>query len=89
MTYFNTEAGLGSCGIQSKNSDYIVAMNYPMYKKSDCFTQICISYGGKSITATIVDLCPGCPYGGLDATDSLFLQFRPLEVGVFTMSWDY
>ncbi|EGG09870.1 Non-catalytic module family EXPN [Melampsora larici-populina 98AG31] len=84
-TFYAT--GLGSCGDTNTDSDYIVALNQAQYDSSWCGKTITISYGGKSCQATVKDLCPGCPPGGLDMSPSLFKFFASEDVGVFYMSW--
>ncbi|EIM90924.1 uncharacterized protein STEHIDRAFT_49221 [Stereum hirsutum FP-91666 SS1] len=54
-----------------------------------CGDSITISYQGKSTSATIVDECPGCPYGGLDLSPSLFSYFADESVGVIYADWSF
>ncbi|KAJ9104148.1 hypothetical protein QFC19_004132 [Naganishia cerealis] len=90
-TYYAT--GLGACGEVSSDSDFIVALNTPQfgggYPGPNCFKQIQISANGKTAMATIMDQCPGCGYGDLDMSPSLFNHFADPAVGVFQMSWDF
>ncbi|KAJ9099266.1 hypothetical protein QFC21_004147 [Naganishia friedmannii] len=90
-TFYAT--GLGACGQVSSDSDFIVALNTPQfgdgYPGPNCFKQIQISANGKTATATIMDQCPGCAYGALDLSPSLFNHFADPSVGVFQMSWDF
>jgi len=51
--------------------------------------KITISYGGKSTEATILDECPGCPYGGLDLSQGLFEFFAPTSAGVIYGEWSF
>ncbi|KAK4705303.1 chorismate synthase, partial [Phenoliferia sp. Uapishka_3] len=93
-TYFAVSfVGLGACGITNSDSDFIVALNSAQYGDSGaissyCFKEITISYGGKSTTAQITDECPGCPYGGLDMSPSLFQYFASESVGVIYVTWE-
>ncbi|TFK27322.1 hypothetical protein FA15DRAFT_551915, partial [Coprinopsis marcescibilis] len=81
MTFY--DAGLGACGRVNTNSDFQWAGG------AHCFQQVTISFGGKRATATIMDLCPGCPYGGLDLSRGLFSFFASQDVGVISASWDF
>lgn len=85
--------GLGACGKWNNPGDFIVALNTPQfgsgYPGPNCFKSITISYQGKSTQATIMDECPGCPYGGLDMSEGLFSYFADTSVGVFYMDWWY
>lgn len=82
--------GLGACGQYSSDSDFIVALNAPQYGSGypgpECFKQVQISANGKTATATIMDLCPGCGYGDLDMSPALFNHFADPSVGVFQVS---
>jgi hypothetical protein len=90
-TFYAT--GLGACGENNVDSDYIVALNSAQYGSGypgpECFKQIQISANGKTATATIMDQCPSCAYGDLDLSPSLFNHFASPDDGVFQMTWDY
>ncbi|KAI5123306.1 hypothetical protein M0805_009327 [Coniferiporia weirii] len=84
------DAGLGACGKVNKPSDFIVAVNAEQWDHgSHCFETITMSYGGKKTDATIVDLCPSCPYGALDLSEGLFEYFAPPVIGIIYGSWDF
>jgi len=85
-SWYDTETGnAGSCGRTLKNSEFVVAMNVPQYQAGNCFKSITLSWHGKQTRAQIVDMCPGCPYGGLDLSPKLFEFFTPLGTGLL---WD-
>ncbi|TXT07126.1 hypothetical protein VHUM_03296 [Vanrija humicola] len=87
-TYY--EVGLGACGHTNSGSEFVVALNAPQYSGGAyCGQSVTISANGKSTQATVVDLCPGCPYGALDLSESLFTYFNPTSVGVFTIDWSF
>ncbi|RXW25704.1 hypothetical protein EST38_g122 [Candolleomyces aberdarensis] len=52
-------------------------MNVHDYKYSDCFKTITITYEGRSTQATVGDMCPTCPPGGLDLSMGLFKHVAP------------
>lgn len=91
FTYF--AVGLGACGRYNVPSDFIVALNAAQfgggYPGPNCFKSITISFGGKSAQATIMDQCPGCPYGGLDLSVGLFRYFSDLSAGVIHGEWHF
>lgn len=91
LTFY--DVGLGSCGQYSQPSDFIVALNSAQYGDGypgpNCFKSITITCNGKSTGATILDECPGCPYGGLDLSTGLFDFFADPSVGVLYCSWDF
>ncbi|RPD65951.1 hypothetical protein L226DRAFT_566440 [Lentinus tigrinus ALCF2SS1-7] len=92
LTYY--DVGLGACGKTNVPSDYIVALNSGMYGGGypgpNCFRPISITYNGKTVGATIMDECPGCPSdGGLDLSEGLFAALAPLDDGVIYASWHF
>ncbi|KAJ3473942.1 hypothetical protein NLI96_g12738 [Meripilus lineatus] len=88
FTWFNV--GLGSCGRVNVPSDFVVALNGAQWdNRAHCFQTVTVSANGKTAQAQIVDLCPGCPYGGLDFSSGLFQYFAPLDVGVLSGSWNF
>ncbi|WWC90103.1 uncharacterized protein L201_005036 [Kwoniella dendrophila CBS 6074] len=98
QSYANSRAtfydvGLGACGWYNGPNDFIVAQNSAQYGGGypgpNCGRSISISYGGKTVIATIADECPTCPYGGLDMSRGLFTQFASEGAGVFYMTWWY
>ncbi|KEI36360.1 uncharacterized protein L969DRAFT_97371 [Mixia osmundae IAM 14324] len=90
-TFYNTQTGsAGSCGSMLYNSEFVVAMNEQQMNNGWCGQTITISYGGKSTQATVQDRqnsCPGCPYGALDLSPSLFSYFADQSVGVIQITW--
>ncbi|KAH0584305.1 Allergen Asp f 7 [Termitomyces sp. J132] len=87
------DVGLGACGKYNVASDFIVALNSAQYGGGYpgpyCFKQITMTYNGKTATATIMDECPGCPFGGLDLSRGLFTFFAPESVGVLYGTWSF
>jgi hypothetical protein len=85
------DVGLGACGKTNVASDFIVALNTPQYGGGypgpNCFKTITMTYNGKTTQATVMDQCPGCPYGGLDLSRGLFKFFAPESVGILYGTW--
>jgi hypothetical protein len=72
-SWFNV--GLGNCGWNSVDTDYVLAISYTLYhnnKGSNCgqYVKITNKANGKSVYAKTVDSCPGCGYDDL-GTSSL------------------
>lgn len=99
-TYYDT--GLGSCGITSSNSDYIVAVSHLLYDGFDGYTggdpnsnPICgknikANYQGKSVTVTVVDRCTGCALRDLDFSPTAFTQLADQSLGRLSgMTWSF
>lgn len=89
-SFYDAETGnAGSCGRMLSNSGFTVAMNDEQMNSGMCYRTIRMSYNGKSTTATIVDTCPGCPWGGLDLTPSLFSFFASQGAGIIYGEWEF
>lgn len=88
-TFYDTSVGLGSCGNYNGNSAYTVAMNAAQMNSGMCGKTVWVSYGGKTVTASVQDTCPGCPYGGLDLSEGLFSALASQDLGVIQIEWDF
>ncbi|KAI9020747.1 RlpA-like double-psi beta-barrel-protein domain-containing protein-containing protein [Phycomyces nitens] len=82
----------GACGPNEADDAHIVALNHPQYgslsgKSSWCGKKILITYGKKSVTATINDACPECAHGDLDLTPVLFAKLGNLNTGILKIKW--
>ncbi|KIJ25692.1 hypothetical protein M422DRAFT_144808, partial [Sphaerobolus stellatus SS14] len=87
-TYY--DVGLGACGITNVPTDFVIALDSDQFGTGqDCFKTITITSQGKTTNAQIVDKCPGCPFGGIDMSTSLFQFFADLGVGVLEVDWDF
>ncbi|KAI1098315.1 RlpA-like double-psi beta-barrel-protein domain-containing protein-containing protein [Jackrogersella minutella] len=85
MTYY--APGLGSCGQTNSESDAVVAMS--PNQNGNCGKQIIISYGGKTATATVADLCPGCAGDSIDVSPVVFEQLADLAAGRVQVTWQW
>lgn len=87
------DAGLGACGTVNSNSDFIVALNAEDfgggYPGVHCGKTITMTYGGKTTQAKIMDMCPGCPKGGLDLSRGLFSFFDSQDKGIIYGDWEF
>lgn len=99
-TYYGT--GLGSCGITSKDTDYIAAVSQLLYDGFDGYTggnpnnnpvcgkKIKANYQGKTVTVTVVDRCVGCAKYDLDFSPSAFTQIADQALGRLSgMTWSF
>ncbi|KAL7411013.1 RlpA-like double-psi beta-barrel-protein domain-containing protein-containing protein [Mrakia frigida] len=96
FTYYDTSVGLGSCGVLHQNSEYTVALNSAdmasygsSYPSPACGKSIWVTYGGKTVSATIQDTCPSCGSGELDLSAGLFSALADHSLGVIYGSWGY
>jgi len=89
FTFF--AVGMGACGKQNSDDDFIVALNTPSWAGgSHCFDTITITVNGKTTQAQIVDRCVSCGSEDLDFSPGLFHYFGGTEAqGVLHGSWHY
>lgn len=95
LTWYDT--GMGSCGVTSSSTDAIVALSHVLMTPLNganpntnplCGKKINITYGGKTMTATILDTCPGCAEGDLDLSQGLFNELTNYGDGrVYGATW--
>ncbi|PWN54192.1 barwin-like endoglucanase [Violaceomyces palustris] len=88
-TYYYQNGNPGSCGKWHKDSDMIVAINSPQYKKSNCGRSLWITYNGKKINAVAADKCPSCAWGSLDLSVGAFKKLAKLDKGVINVKWGW
>ncbi|KAF8979291.1 RlpA-like double-psi beta-barrel-protein domain-containing protein-containing protein, partial [Cyathus striatus] len=82
--------GLGACGKTSNDNQHVVALNPTQYNRgSNCGKHIQIQYGGKSVIAQVVDLCPGCGSGSVDLSPSAFRALASQDVGRIKVNWQF
>jgi len=95
-TYYDT--GLGSCGITSASTDYIVAISHLLYDSSAtanpnenpyCGKKIRAFRNGASVDVTVVDRCTGCALDDLDFSESAFLQLASIGEGRVDITWEW
>ncbi|OWZ26612.1 B2-aldehyde-forming enzyme [Cryptococcus neoformans var. grubii Br795] len=89
-TFYYT--GLGACGLNSQDGDYMVALNSAQYGSGypgpQCFKHITIQMGSTTIGGVeILDECPTCDYGSLDLSPGLFTQFAGYDAGTIHITW--
>ncbi|KAK7685468.1 hypothetical protein QCA50_011332 [Cerrena zonata] len=88
-TWFHT--GLGACGRHNVDSDHIVALSPAQYANgAHCGQRITVHANGKTVDATVVDLCPSCASGSIDLSPSAFQQLANLDVGrLHNVNWNF
>ncbi|KHC41580.1 hypothetical protein W5O_03365 [Candida albicans Ca6] len=96
-TFYST--GLGSCGITSTDSDFIVAISHELYDSKSvgnnpnhnplCNKKIRAFYEGKSVDVTVVDRCEGCAYNDLDFSPAAFDKLADESLGRIDITWEW
>ncbi|KAK0457335.1 riboflavine-aldehyde-forming enzyme [Desarmillaria tabescens] len=89
-TWYTPNGNYGACGTKLQNSDNVVALSSAKYDAgAHCGKRIKVSYKGKSVDATVRDLCPGCGTNGIDLSSSAFQELAGLDVGRIQVTWNY
>ncbi|KAI0633429.1 RlpA-like double-psi beta-barrel-protein domain-containing protein-containing protein, partial [Trametes polyzona] len=85
------DVGYGACGAINQNTDYVVALSASQYSGgANCHRRVSIHYNGKSVDATVADLCAGCGSGSIDMSPVVFQQLAPLSVGrLHGVTWNF
>ncbi|KAL5120567.1 hypothetical protein ACEQ8H_001586 [Pleosporales sp. CAS-2024a] len=90
ITIYDNNGGFGACGTALTDSDMIVAIAQPAWGKSTydvmtgaatnpwCGQQVDIEYNGNHVTATIMDMCPGCAGHDLDLSLAVWTKLTGL-----------
>ncbi|KAI0071513.1 hypothetical protein K474DRAFT_1712396 [Panus rudis PR-1116 ss-1] len=88
-TWFNPATG--ACGRFNTDNDLVVALSPSEYSGgARCFQNIQATYQGKSVVATVVDLCPGCGSGSIDLSPAAFQRLASLDVGrIHGVTWNF
>ncbi|CAJ2514109.1 Uu.00g022280.m01.CDS01 [Anthostomella pinea] len=84
MTFFTP--GLGACGQTNGAGDFIVALSQAQYN-GNCGRSIKVTYQGKTAVAKVVDLCPGCGSGSIDASPAVFNSLAYPDLGRVHVDW--
>ncbi|KAF8978546.1 hypothetical protein BGZ46_006359 [Entomortierella lignicola] len=83
----------GQCEHSYSQSDLIVAVNQHQMGdgKALCGKKILLTEKGSNVqvVVTVVDMCPGCGFGGLDLSQAAFKKFASLGVGVLHLTWSF
>ncbi|KAI1185559.1 RlpA-like double-psi beta-barrel-protein domain-containing protein-containing protein [Nemania serpens] len=85
MTYYNP--GLGACGQTNGDGDAVVALSAS--QSGFCGKSIRIHYKDKSTTAKVVDKCPGCGYGSIDVSSTVFDKLANRDLGRVLVTWEF
>ena len=97
LTYY--EPGLGACGIDSSNSDKIVAISHLVFDAVSvgsnpnanplCGKKIRARRDNKSVDLTVVDRCTGCQSKDIDVTINTFGDLADVDQGRVLVEWNW
>ncbi|KAJ1929970.1 hypothetical protein IWQ60_000699 [Tieghemiomyces parasiticus] len=95
-TYYSPSVGLGACGLQNSDSDFVAALNAPQFGSPAnpnsnplCGKKALVKGPKGSVTVTIVDKCPPCKSGDLDLSVGAFDQIADQAEGRVPISWSW
>ncbi|KAF2765929.1 barwin-like endoglucanase [Teratosphaeria nubilosa] len=92
-TFYGGNVAGGTCSFSTytlPSSLYGTALSSSNWNSSaNCGGCVKVSYGGKSITAMIVDQCPGCGDNHLDLFPDAFSALADESLGVIDVNWEY
>ncbi|KAI9020919.1 RlpA-like double-psi beta-barrel-protein domain-containing protein-containing protein, partial [Phycomyces nitens] len=94
-TYY--DVGPGSCGSYNDNSEDVAALNKEQMgyspnpnENENCGRRVRVSGpNGRTITITIVDMCPACGYGSLDLSPAVYRQLGGGSAGRVRINWNW
>lgn len=99
LTINPLNGALGACGEPMHASDFYVALATPAWGASTydtmtgkatnkwCGQKIKIEYGGHSVDATIMDMCPGCAGHDIDLSDAAWAAIGMTELTRVKGDW--
>ncbi|CAG8459971.1 5842_t:CDS:1 [Dentiscutata heterogama] len=92
------DVGLGACGETNSDSDFICALSREQFgsspggnsnKNPNCDRMIKASFGSKTVTVKVVDLCEGCSADDLDLSPAAFDELSPASAGRIKGTWEF
>ncbi|OAD67199.1 hypothetical protein PHYBLDRAFT_94301, partial [Phycomyces blakesleeanus NRRL 1555(-)] len=94
-TYY--DVGPGSCGSYNSNNEYVAALNKEQMgyasnpnENPNCGRRVRVSGpNGRTLTITIVDMCPACGYGSLDLSPVVYRQLGGGSAGRIHINWSW
>ncbi|ORZ12225.1 RlpA-like double-psi beta-barrel-protein domain-containing protein-containing protein [Absidia repens] len=87
-TYYTV--GLGSCGKTSHDSQLVAALSSDLMSKGKyCGKKIKIKTPTGTVTATVVDTCPGCAKDSVDLSMAAFKKIGKIAAGRISINWSF
>lgn len=90
-TYYDTATSLSApsyCDTANDGtSENVLALSLDIMTEELCGKTVTASYGGKTITGTVVDKCMGCAKESIDMSRHMFGELDDLSAGRITVDW--
>ena len=98
FTWYNVGVGYTACGSLHGDDELVLALNKAQFDpytpdgnpnhNTLCNKKVQVTGPKGSAEVILVDMCPGCPYGGLDLSPAAFKAVGgSLDIGVVQGSW--
>ncbi|CAG8471810.1 15965_t:CDS:2 [Funneliformis caledonium] len=94
-TYYDPGVGIGACGWQNYDHEFVAALNAPQYGKfanpaDSPICGKCIKVTGPkgSVNVKLVDKCPICKHGDIDMTSKAFEKIADIDDGRVKITWE-
>jgi len=97
LTYY--AAGMGACGIESRDGDKVVALSMLLFDHVAtganpnlnplCGKKVRARREGRSVDLVVVDRCVGCQMRDLDVTEKVFAGLGKVEEGRVDVEWSW
>ncbi|ETW74699.1 Non-catalytic module family EXPN protein [Heterobasidion irregulare TC 32-1] len=92
-TLFTFDPGLGACGFTNTSDQSVASVSQTFFSAFPgatenpndnpiCTHTLTITFHNTSVTAQIVDVCPGCPDFNVGLSPSAFTKFAPISQGI-------
>lgn len=82
--------GLGSCGKTNTDTELVAALSSDLMSDGKyCGKKIKITTSTGTVTATVVDTCPGCAKGSVDLSPSAFKKIGKVAAGRIAIKWSF
>jgi expansin (peptidoglycan-binding protein) len=82
--------GLGSCGKTNSDTELVAALSSDLMEGGKyCGKKIKITTPTGTVTATVVDTCPGCAKGSVDLSISAFKKIGKVAAGRIAIKWSF
>ncbi|KAI8335823.1 RlpA-like double-psi beta-barrel-protein domain-containing protein-containing protein, partial [Chlamydoabsidia padenii] len=86
-TYYNV--GMGSCGEESSDDEFVVALSPAIMNHDLCGETIQVETDDGSVSARVVDTCPACDADSIDLSPAAFDEIGDRARGRVDITWSF
>ncbi|KAJ7240799.1 RlpA-like double-psi beta-barrel-protein domain-containing protein-containing protein [Mycena rebaudengoi] len=89
-TLYRPVSRTSACGTPLQNGASIVALPEAHFEGgAHCGQHLNVEYNGRTIDATVGDLCRTCLVDGIELSEGAFSAIEKLNVGRVTVNWSF